>query len=471
MAPDSSSAPALETCLQSTSRVLQNWNGVITYQATVVSVCSVEDVQTVVRDRITYPSPVRAKGSHHSMSDCIVNDGGTVLDMRAFDTIEVDVENKTVTVGAGVELLEAAKVLASHGLQFYVNIELGAMTLGSGACCGTKDASYYSRRERKYEYGQVSSYAVGFKLVDGHGEIVEVSTSRNAELLPALRSSYGLLGIVCEVTFQVKELTPVHFEHIEYSLDEFTKDVDTFFDSQHSNMLYLFPFLDKVVVERRAFGSGKIGHGSRQWKWRNFARKSFPALARLTRRLPEPFEFIAIDAYCLLIIKFLVWVVRGRNSSVVDQIIDYPKKPGSQAYAFSIWAFEHQHFARIVREYFAFCREYYRLTGFRCDLPSVGYGVREDQSALFSYSRRGNAFTLDPISTGGEAWERFLHAYNEFCERNGGRPLLNQTRSLLSSQFRASFTLEIPSFIRTRRRFDPHDRFYNRFFRELLAQS
>lgn len=59
-------------------------------------------------------------------------------------------------------------------------------------------------------------------------------------------------------------------------------------------------------------------------------------------------------------------------------------------YAYSIWAFPIGRFRMIMREYFRFCREYYTRAGFRCDLPNVGYAVRQDRSALFSYSREAD---------------------------------------------------------------------------------
>src|SRR3546814_10545375 len=61
--------------------------------------------------------------------------------------VRIDKENLTVTLEAGVTLYDAAHELEKHGLQFYVNIELGNLTLGSGGTGNTKDASYYARSE------------------------------------------------------------------------------------------------------------------------------------------------------------------------------------------------------------------------------------------------------------------------------------------------------------------------------------
>ena len=61
-------------------------------------------------------------------------DGGTVLNMTAMNRI-LDIGEDTVTAEAGAFLIDVAKELEQHGLQFYVNIELGNATIGSLACC------------------------------------------------------------------------------------------------------------------------------------------------------------------------------------------------------------------------------------------------------------------------------------------------------------------------------------------------
>src|SRR5687768_3473994 len=135
---------------------LQNWKREIVYHVQVVEVAeSVDDIVRIVKDQERYPSPVRAMGSNHSTTRCVVADNGTVIDMSRMNKIlEIDKEAKTITMQAGVLHIDAARELEKHGLQFYVNVEIGNLTYGSGACCATKDASFYSSEEG-WEFGQV----------------------------------------------------------------------------------------------------------------------------------------------------------------------------------------------------------------------------------------------------------------------------------------------------------------------------
>src|SRR5215471_18132478 len=105
---------------------LRNWKNSIQYRAAVVKrVCTVAEIVAVVRDHANYPSPIRAKGSHHSTTRCIDADGGTVIDMTGMNRIlRIDSRTRTITLQAGALLIDAARALERFGLQFYVNLEL-----------------------------------------------------------------------------------------------------------------------------------------------------------------------------------------------------------------------------------------------------------------------------------------------------------------------------------------------------------
>ena len=53
-------------------------------------------------------------------------------------------------------------------------------------------------------------------------------------------------------------------------------------------------------------------------------------------------------------------------------------------------------------------------TGFRCDLPAVGYRLVKDQNALLSYAHDADAMSIDPASTAGPGWDAFLTRARRF---------------------------------------------------------
>lgn len=451
---------------------LQNWKRNITYYSDSVHVVeNVDDIVRIIKDKEKYPSPVRAKGSHHSTTRCIVASHGTVIDLHKLNKIiEINKENRTITMQAGVLHIDAAYELEKQGLQFYVNVEIGNLTVGSGATCATKDASFYTPDSGGFEFGQVNSYVIGMKLVLPNGELLEV-TEADGELLEVMRSSYGMLGIVYEVTYRVKPIKPMAMQHIRYHVDEFANRLEELVAGNRSMMLYLFPFQDAVVVEYRWDGEAPLRPRSWQWKLRDWVWETGSPLVGklLTSLVPiRGIRSFLIDIYNSISQFALTRIIHANDTSPADQIIRYPETAGFASYTFSIWAFPRETFPTAIRDYFEFCKEYYRLNGYRCDMLNVGYHIIQDKQSLFSYTRNGPVLTLDPVSTGSKGWEGFLIAYNEFCIQHNGKPLLNQTPSITPLQAKAAFGAEIEKFQEYRHKYDPDDRCYNQFFRNLF---
>src|ERR1700682_1529458 len=193
---------------------VQNWFGSITSSPqVVVDVQRVDEIVAIVKDRERYPSPARAVGSNHSTTPCGTAQDGTLIVMRKMDRI-IEIRGDTVTAQAGALYIDVNQELQKHNLQFFVNVELGNLSIGSAATGGTKDASMPG------EVGQVGSYAISIKMVTPAGELVEVDED-DGELLQVTRSSYGLFGIVYEVTFRVRPIEAMRVHHEVFSLDAF----------------------------------------------------------------------------------------------------------------------------------------------------------------------------------------------------------------------------------------------------------
>jgi FAD/FMN-containing dehydrogenase len=448
---------------------VHNWFGSITSSPrVVVEVQSVREIVEILGDRERYPSPVRAVGSNHSTTPCGTADGGTLIVMRKMDRI-IEIRDDTVTAQAGALYIDVNQELQKHNLQFFVNVELGNLSIGSAATGGTKDASMPG------EFGQVASYAIAIKMVTPDGELVEV-TEADPELLQVTRSSYGLFGVVYEVTFRVRPLEAMRVYHEVFSLDEFARQLPTLKARGESMMLYMNPFLDTITIEFRLYR----GHASArdlstwQWKIRDWVWSQMgPLFAHLvSTHLPlTALRELLIDVFNRLVVLALVNVIRGGRTLPQAQQIRYPAESDASRYTFSIWAFREETYLDALRKYFAFTREYHRTTGYRVNLLSVGYRIKADQSSLFSYSFGGDVITFDPCSTGNDGWEPFLRAYNNLCSELGGVPLFNQTNLLTRPQVEKAFGDRLKFFDRYRRRFDPTDRLLNPYFRELLGQN
>lgn len=436
----------------------------VTRPAVVVRPKTVEDIIAVMKDKQKYPSPVRAVGSHHAATGCTGADGGTLLIMTDMNRI-LRIGTDTVTTEAGAFWIDVANELEKHGLQHYVNLEIGMLTLGTASVCGTKDSAFFG------EHGQCNSYAISIKMVTPSGELIEVN-EQDLALLRFARSSYGLMGIVYEVTFRVRRLQSMVIRHKRYSLEQFEKELPTLQKLGESLFMYITPHINRVTVEFRKYADTPTTTTTR-WMWglRNYFWKQVaPFVGHFSSLyIPRPIRFRIVNLLNRLQTFVMEMFLKGATIAT-DQVMRFPPKGDRRTiYMFSIWAFPEKDFPRIMREYFEFNLDYSRKHGYRCNMLNVGYRIFQDDSNHFSYCHDGNVMTVDPVGTGAEGWNDFIDAYNRWCTERGGRPLFNQSRRLTAEQARTAFGKRIDEFNDVRKRYDPDDRLLNGFFRGIFA--
>jgi hypothetical protein len=440
-----------------------------------------------------YPSPVRPVGSRHSMTECISARGrggaerwGTLVDMTGLVTlradhprapgkslhIDRDAQGVTVTVPAGRTFIDVARELRKdpYNLAFRINTELGTLTIGAAACGATKDSSFPG------EYGQVCSDVVGMRVILPNGAMRDYRADNpdDEKVLAALRCSYGLFGIVTEVTFRVEPHQAISIRHEKCKVKDFSRQSARWLDERNAVFLYLFPYDDdeQFVAELRKKpvpGTVRPDSSTRLRVRNELWSAGLHDFARAAGAVPSGARDATYGALDFFVEKFFK-PLQLDCVSPVDQIVPFDPEDTGHRFTFSMWAFPAQRFGRVLPEYYEFCRA--RKATFRAGLPHVSYYIAGDASSLLSYSRRGPVWTLDPISPDAEArkpgWETFLRDFNEFCSARGGVPLLNQTPFLEHQHLERAFGDQLQAFEALRREFDPQNRMLNDYFARLL---
>jgi FAD/FMN-containing dehydrogenase len=446
---------------------ITNWFGdLVSHPRVVVEATSVDDIVKILKDPDQYPSPVRAVGSNHSTSPVGVAEGGTLIKMSKMNRI-LEIGTDTVTVQAGAIAIDVAHELQKHGMQFYVNTEIGSLSVGSASCAGTKDASMPG------EYGQVGSYITRIKMVLPSGELFEVSDLQ-PELIQKVRSCYGTFGIVYEATYKIRPIIPMAVRHETFPLADFLAKLPALKASGESLMYYMFPYQDLITVEFRHYNPGATGDpDSHVWPLRNYMwAKAGPLFCSQTEAniADKTVRYKVIDGFGAIWRFNLENLVRSDNTVATDQIIQYPPVADASRYTFSLWAFPEETYPTVLPEYFEFCKKYYRDVGYRNNMLYVGYRIFQDRQSLLSYSWDGNVMTIDPVSTANPGWTTFLGAYNQWCSDHGGIPLPNQTPMATRAQIEKGLGERWKQFAEARRTFDPTNRLLNDYFRDLLGE-
>jgi FAD/FMN-containing dehydrogenase len=432
---------------------------------------SVDEIQAILRDSVTYPSPVRAMGSYHSLTPCVSSDGTIINMSKMTQVVAIDSTNLTFTAQAGMQIIDASIALRAQKLQMMLNVEIGNMTLGSAACCHSKDGL------DGIEFGQVCSYVTQIKWVTPAGDLAEASEADNLEMLQTMRSSNGLFGIIYEVTLRIKPMEALHFTYLPRPVAELTQDeVDSIIDSSEGLLCWTVNrtaiFQQRHRVAEPGILSTLLADIRRTlWNFEGASIGQFIDRFFSDQTFRDALQQGDFDAAKLLYAS--LHLAGGITILAPDKIINYDNTPPNARYAFTFWAFPRSVWLATLCAYLDFADQYFQTTGFRCNMPLGAYHIRLDTSSLLSYTYDQEMFSIDPIhaSTDNTTWFAFLQAFNAFAAKNNGIPLLNQSPFILREHVEAAYGQRWLQFSAAVRSADPTRRMLNPFFADLLSPT
>ena len=176
------------------------------------------------------------------------------------------------------------------------------------ATAATKDSSFPGG------YGQISSYVTAVRLVTPSGKLREITERDHPKEMQVIRSSYGLFGIVYEVTIKVRPTTALAVRHYSLSLYGFRRYFPVYKARGFAVMYYIFPYARRVVLEVRKDNPEVQPKSRRRWSYRNrFWRKYGPAVTLWIRNTTNNPRLCALadKLHFYILRQALVLVVRS----------------------------------------------------------------------------------------------------------------------------------------------------------------
>jgi hypothetical protein len=427
--------------------------------AVVARVTTPSEILAVLRDSARYPSPVRPLGSGSSTTRCIAANGGTLLDLSGMKRV-LKITQDAVTVQPGIPLHELAEVLAEQGLELIGGFDLANRTVGGAVCGAGVEAALASN------VGQFASHAIQLKVLSPSGKRFVVD-ERTKNLLGLMRLSYGLLGVVYEVTLRVRPVRAFAVQTARTTFKDFA-NLGTKLGAATAGMkLYLLPFRDRIYLElRRPAAEGSSGR-KLAWRLKDWAVYSaLPDAARsLGKVVPiHRLRYPLIDGLSEVTQSLLSHAMLRTGSNAIEQSGRHLGLAGKSRYTYTTWAFPAESFGHTALAYKLFCKEHYARTGFRCDMPAVSFRLNRDRSALLSPSFDTPLFSLSPLTARADGWDDFVFDFAEFAAANGGIPFFNQTKNATAEVVAQRYAQRLVFFRKVRSQLDPLDRMLNQYF-------
>jgi len=425
----------------------------------VVQPTSASEIAAIIHQPAHYPAPVRPQGSGSSTTRCLGAGGGTLVDLSNMNRV-LRIDRNTVTVQPGISLPELAEILSGENLELVGGFDLANRSVGGAVCAAGLEAATIG------DAGQFAAHVPRLKLISPQGRRVEVNERANA-LLELVRLSYGLLGIVYEVTLKVRPIQGFAVQTAKVDFKDFRKLAPRLSGTGSGVKLYFLPFRDRIYLElRRPVAEGYPGRKF-AWKLKNWVCYSaLPGAARsLARAVPiRRLRYPLIDSFSEVAQSLVNNALVRSGSNAVEQTGRFRTSPARARFSYCTWAFPATKFGAIALAYQEFCRHHYQRTGFRCDMPAIGFRLHRDRSALLAPSFEQPMFTISSLCTQRDGWVDFLVELAEFAEIHAGVPFFNQTQAATAELVAQRFGARLTFFRKARRQFDPDDRLLNPFF-------
>ncbi|GBF89539.1 hypothetical protein Rsub_02257 [Raphidocelis subcapitata] len=450
---------------QAPGPTIANWNhDHSTTPLVFAAVETVEDVVAVVSDPTLYPSPLLPVVSVHSVTECNVNDEGTILSLVSMDKVlGLDTSRGTVKVQAGIKLLALHDWLGTQGWEFSFAPEIGDASVGSLVVSTSKDSSLDGP-------GYLTALVEEVTYVSGDGKLVTISAASNGKELYDLTSSYGTMGIVVEVVLRVRPqkyiYTIPNFICITGSTreahEEFARRLVKLRADADNLMVIASPKIGTAYAEQRKklADQGAAAEQAKQWASYNTVEiiKQIKYSAFKDGALPS-FPWNKLLTATIPIINPFFPAVHFRRALVNH----YPAVSATEP-RLDFSYYEHRDFSRFVEVYAGamdFVRDWKAKTGFEPNGLATYFVERpggRPAGSNYQDPNPGISYMIDPIfgDPSNQQWEDFLSAFNQYHVKAGAVLSLSQTKHVWPPQ-----AIPIPSSV-------AHPRLTTKYYKQFV---
>ncbi|MDX1481289.1 MAG: FAD-dependent oxidoreductase [Woeseiaceae bacterium] len=417
-----------------------------------ITVDSIDQLREILTPGSGHAPPFRPMGAGSSATDCNTTTVGTVLDMSGLDNIvDIDSYNHRITVQAGARISQVVDALAVHGMELEGSHDLVDRTVGgavAGGCIGPVIGS---------DGALFASQVLSVKAVTPEGKLL-VADIGQQNILNVLRLSYGMLGAICEVTLRARPIMGFSATHRRCSIEQFSNAVEKLARTQLGLKFFMMPFRDRVYLDLRRFDAQAKAMGL-PWKIKDWGESTvLPTVFKSLNRI------IPVSGVRYRLIDRVSSMTQGLVSNRLvsgGNISTAKSSGGAKSLRYSTWFFPACDFAVLVQAYREFCERIRAESGFRCDMPTVGYLLGCDRSSILSPCFDEPMVALRAVSTQSRGWDDFAIDFGEFAANWGGMPLFNQSLELGPDYARTAFGKRLAYFRKVRRQVDPENRLMN----------
>ncbi len=408
---------------------------------------SESDVADIVARASKSKRTVKAVGAGHSFTATALTNGH-LLNMKHLNKIiHVDREKNQVTVEAGIHISELNEQLFEIGYAMPNLGDIAYQTISGAIATSTHGTGA--------KISGIAGQVAAMRLVNGQGEIVDINSQQNSELLDVVRVGVGALGIVTQVTLNVVPAFRLRAVEGAQKLDALIENLDELVDTNEHFEFFWIPHTRWALTKRnnRTTDPVHIPSRAKQWYSKTFLENyAFGAVCALGRIRPN------------LIPRLATALPSSGQTEIVDE---------------SYRIFASERLVKFVEMEYAIPRQYCgeALQRIRSMIDEKGHKVSfpvevrftaKDDIALSTASGRDSAYIAVHMYK-GMAYESYFRDVANIMSDFEGRPHWGKMHFLTQSELSKLYP-KWNEFLSTRDQLDPSRTFANAYTEQVFGK-
>ena len=406
-----------------------------------------DELVEVVGNAAAAGREIRVMGAGHSFSPTVLTDD-LLLDVGALSGIlDADRESGQVRVGGGMVLADLNRELNRLGLALPNLGDIDVQTISGAISTATHGTGA--------ELRNIPAQVEAIELVTAAGEVVEITSDGDPDLLRAAKVSIGSLGVISAMTLNTVPAFNLHRADEPMPLDNVLSDFHDLAAGNDHFEFFVFPYTDKALTIRRNRTSEPAKPRSRVNTWLSdvvIENKLGDLALKTTRRYPG-----MIRRAARLSSGFMGQAERvDRSYNVFSNLrtirfneMEYamPREEGPEALA--------EVMEMIDRE----------------DLPvamPIECRVVAQDDAMISPTQGRDTTYVAVHQYEGIDWSPYFDKVEEIFDRHGGRPHWGKLHTKTAATLKPLYP-EFDDFLAIRDRLDPGRTFSNEYVRTVLG--
>lgn len=244
----------------------------IAYPSTEIEL--VECIHSAIKSNLK----VKVIGSGHSFVGVALTDG-LLIDLSKYNQIiDVDAQNKQVTVQVGKKLEDLNPEIWNHGLAMSDLSDIQYQSVAGAISTGTHGTGL--------EFGCLATQVVAARVISGEGEVIDCSPQKDSGLFRSAVIGVGAAGILSTVTLQLEDAFNLHALEMPLPFDSVVGQQDDFVKDNEHFEYFCHPDLNVALTKRnnRTAKPGQSLSPFGRWYHDEFVSGCLPKLTRLAKK-------------------------------------------------------------------------------------------------------------------------------------------------------------------------------------------